>query len=85
MTEKRLFVLYYYTTYPTCDGLGTQFDMARSKAKEHRHKLSPIVYDTLVHGELMPYRACSTPDDCKAALQGSDQRSMDATERAERR
>ena len=32
MTEKLLFVLYYYKTYPTFDVLGTQFDMARSKA-----------------------------------------------------
>ena len=49
MTEKLLFVLYYYKTYPTFDVLGTQFNMARSKANENLHKLSPILYDTLVH------------------------------------
>ena len=48
MTEKLLFVLSYYTTYPTFDVLGTQFARARSKANENLHKLSPIVYDTLV-------------------------------------
>ena len=31
-----------------------QLGMARSKAHEHLHKLSPILYDPLVHLELMP-------------------------------
>ena len=85
MTEKLLFVLYYYKTYPTFDVLGTQFDMVRSKAHENLHKLSPILYDTLVSLEMMPYREFSTPDDFKAALQGIDQLLIDATERAYRR
>ena len=49
MTEKLLFVLSYYKTYPTFDVLGTQCAMARSKANENLHKLSPILYDTLVY------------------------------------
>jgi hypothetical protein len=49
MTEKLLFVLYDYKTSPTFDGLGTQCNMVRSKANENLHKLSPIVYDPLVH------------------------------------
>lgn len=85
MADKLLFVLYYYKTYPTFDVLGTQFDMVRSKANENLHKLSPILYDTLVHSELMPYRELSTPADLKAALQGMDHVIMDATERAYRR
>jgi len=59
--------------------------MARSKANEHLHKLSPIFYDTLVSLARMPYRECSTPDDGKAAVQGIDQLIIDATERAYRR
>ena len=59
MAEKLQFVLYYYKTYPTFDVLGTQFAMARSKAHENLHKLSPILYDTLVHLDLMPYRELS--------------------------
>src|SRR6516165_4765129 len=78
MVEKLQFVLYYYKTYPTFDVLGTQFAMARSKAHENLHKLSPILYDTLVHLELMPYRELATP----AALQGVDRLLIDATERA---
>ena len=49
MAEKLLFVLYYYKTYPPFDVLGSQFEMVRSKAHQHLHKLSPILYDTLVH------------------------------------
>src|SRR2546425_3539190 len=85
MAEKLLFVLYYYKTYPTFDVLGTQFDMVRSKANENLHKLSPLLYDTLVHLELMPYREFDTPEAMKAALQGIDQVIIDATERAYRR
>jgi hypothetical protein len=82
MADKLQFVLYYYKTYPSFDGLATQFAMARSKANENLHKLSPILYDTLVHLELMPYRELATPEDLKAALQGGDCLLIDATERA---
>src|SRR5215470_14290197 len=85
MADKLLFVLYYYKTYPTFDVLGTQFEMGRSKANENLHKLSPILYDTLVSLELMPYRELGTPEALKAALQGVDQVIIDATERAYRR
>ena len=43
--------------------LAQQFAMARSKANENLHKLSPILYDTLGHIELMPYRECATPEE----------------------
>ena len=82
MAEKLQFVLCYYKTYPTFDGLATQFGMARSKANENLHKLSPILYDTLVHLELMPYRELATPEALKAALPGVDRLLIDATERA---
>jgi len=82
MAEKLQFVLYYYKTYPTFDVLGTQFAMARSKAHANLHKLSPILYDTLVHLDLMPYRELATPEALKAALQGVEHLLIDATERA---
>jgi hypothetical protein len=59
--------------------------MGRSKANENLHKLSPILYDTLVDLELMPYRELGSPEALKAALQGVDQVIIDATERAYRR
>jgi Helix-turn-helix of DDE superfamily endonuclease len=82
MAEKLQFVLYYYKTYPTFADLAMPFGMARSKANENLHKLSPILYDTLVHLELMPYRELTTPEDLKTALHGGDRLLIDATERA---
>ena len=82
IAEQWQFVLYYSKTYPTFDVLGTHLAMARSKAHENLHKLSPILYDTLVHLDLMPYRELSTPEALKAALQGGDRLLIDATERA---
>src|SRR5205807_2381654 len=63
VADKLLCVLYYYKIYPTFDVLGTQSGMVRSKANEHLHKLAPMLYDTLVHLDLMPYRALATPED----------------------
>ena len=85
MADQWLFVLYYDKTYPTFDVLGTHVDMVRSKAHENLHKLSPIVYETLVHVGRMPSREFSTPEDLKAALNGIDHLIIDATERAYRR
>jgi len=82
MAEKLQFVLYYYKTYPTFDVLGTQFAMARSKAHENLHKLSSILYTTLVHLDLMPHREFTTPEELKAALRGGDRLLIDATARA---
>ena len=56
--------------------------LARSKAHEHLPKLSPMLYDTLVHLELRPYRELATPEELKAAWHGVDRLLMDATERA---
>jgi hypothetical protein len=83
--DKLLFVLYYYKTYPTFDVLGTQFDMAPSKANQNLHKLSPILHTTLLRLGMMPQREFKTPAELKAALSGIDQIIIDATERAYRR
>ena len=85
MVEKLPFVLYYEKTSPPFDVLGTQFAMARSKAHETLHKLSPMLYDTLVQLELLPYRELGTPEALKAALQGVDRLLIYATDRADHR
>ena len=85
MAAKLQFVLYYYKTYPTFDVLGAQFAMGRSKANENLHRLSPILYDTLVQLDLMPYRELATPEMLREALAGVDQLIIDATERVCRR
>ena len=59
--------------------------MVRSKANENLHKFSPILYDTLVQLDLMPYRELESPKALREALAGVDQLLIDATERAYRR
>jgi hypothetical protein len=59
--------------------------MMRSTANEHLHKLSPILYETLVPLARMPSRELRTPEALKVALTGVDQGIIDATERAYRR
>ena len=54
----------------------------RHDRSQNLHKLSPILYDTLVHLDLMPYRELATPEELQAALQGVDRLLIDATERA---
>jgi hypothetical protein len=82
LADKLLFLLYYSKVYPTFAVLGTQCEMARSKANANLHKLSPMLYDTLVQLALMPSREWRTPEELKAAWQGEGRLLMDATERA---
>ena len=85
MRDKLLFLLYYFKVYPTFDVLGTQFKMARSKANENLHKLVPVLYQTLVHLEVMPHREFATPDELLEALGDIDTILIDVTERNYRR
>jgi hypothetical protein len=83
--DKLQFVLYYYKVYPTFDVLGTQFDMARSKAHTNLYKLTPILEQTLVQLGVLPHREFHSPAELQAALDGVDQILIDVTERAYRR
>ena len=85
MRDKLLFLLYYFKVYPTFDVLGAQFEMARSKANENLHKLVPVLYQTLVHLEVMPHREFASPDELLEALGDIDTILIDVTERNYRR
>lgn len=80
---KLLFVLYYFKNYPTFDVLGTHFDMARSKACENLHKLTPLLYKTLASLAVLPERKFASAEAFKAALAEADldQLLVDVTER----
>jgi hypothetical protein len=83
--EKLLFVLYYFKNYPTFDVLATHFDMARSKACENVHKLTPILYKTLASLAVLPHREFTSVAEFKVALAGVDKLLIDVTERLHRR
>ena len=59
--------------------------MARSKANENLHKLVLVLYQTLVHLEVMPHREFATPDELLEALGDIDTILIDVTERNYRR
>ena len=76
---KLLFVLslrgasrYYFKNYPTFDVLGTHFDMARSKACENVHKLTPLLHKTLASLGVLPEREFASAEAFKAALAEAD-------------
>lgn len=83
--DKLLFILTYYKTYPTFDVLGAQFDMARSKANENVHKLSPMLHSTLVRLGALPHRQFKSVEAFKEACQNIDQLIIDVTERPHQR
>lgn len=85
LADKLWFLLYYFKVYPTFDVLGSHFGMARSKANENLHKLSPLLYETLVYLEVMPQREFATPEELLEALECVETILIDVTERRHRR
>lgn len=83
--DKLLFVLYYFKVYPTFDVLGSQFCMARSKACENVHRLTPVLHDTLAKLGVLPQREFASVEAFKAALGDIDTLLIDASERPVRR
>ena len=84
---KLLFLLYYFKNYPTFDVLGTHFNLARSKACENVHRLTPILHKTLAKLEVMPERKFADVEAFKAALADAniEQLLIDVTERLTQR
>lgn len=65
---KLVFVLYYFKNYPTFDVLGTHFDMARSKACENVHRLTPLLHKTLASLNVLPERTFASAEAFRASL-----------------
>ena len=84
-SDKLMFVLYYFKNYPTFDVLGTHFGLARSKACENLHKLTPVLHETLAKLEVLPERKFESVEAFKAAVGEIDKLLIDATERPSRR
>jgi len=85
MADKLVFILNYYKTYPTFDVLGHRFGLARSKANEQVHQLSPILHQTLMELGHLPRRQFESVEAFKAALGDLDQIVIDVTERPHQR
>ena len=85
LRDKLQFILYYYKVYPTFDVLGSQFEMARSKANEQVHRLSPLLHKTLVRLGVMPQREFENAAALQQVCQELDPLLLDVTERPHRR
>jgi hypothetical protein len=85
MADKLVFILNYYKTYPTFDVLGHRFGLARSKANEQVHQLSPILHQTLMELGHLPRGEFESVEAFKAALGDLDQILIDVTERPHQR
>jgi len=85
MADKLYFILTYYKTYPTFDVLGARFGLARSKANERVHQLSPILHQTLLEMGHLPQREFESVEAFRAALADVDQILIDVTERPHQR
>ena len=85
MVDKLTFILNYYKTYPTFDVLGHRFGLARSKANEQVHQLSPILHQTLMEMGHLPKRAFESVEAFRATLGDLDQIIIDVTERPHQR
>lgn len=85
MADKLFFILNYYKTYPTFDVQGHRFGLARSKANEQVHQLSPILHQTLMEMGHLPKREFESVEAFKATLGDLDQILIDVTERPHQR
>lgn len=85
MVDKLYLILTYYKTYPTFDVLGSRFGIARSKANERVHYLSPILHQTLVEMGHLPNRKFESIEDFREAIGNLDQILIDVTERPHQR
>jgi len=80
--EKKLFfVLVYHKTYPTFDVLGYNFELARSKACENIHNLTPILGRTFEELGVKPKREISGPEEFKEVFGAVEYLIIDVSER----
>lgn len=81
MSEKLLFILYYWKVYPTYDVLGFQFGLDRSKACTNVQALWPVLERTLKTLGVLPARSFSNVEELHAAFGDIRDLLIDATER----
>lgn len=81
MSQKLLFILYYWKVYPWYDVLGFQFDMDGSKACTNVHALWPVLKRALASREVLPEREFGSVEELRDAFADMTELFIDATER----
>lgn len=81
MSQKLLFILYYWKVYPCYDVLGCHFGMDGSKACTNVHALWPVLKRALAKSEVLPKREFASVEELRAAFADITDLFIDATER----
>jgi hypothetical protein len=81
MSQKLLFILYYWKVYPGYDVLGFQFGMDGSKACTNVHALWPVLKRALANDKVLPHREFASVDELREAFADITDLFIDATER----
>lgn len=81
MSQKLLFILYYWKVYPCYDVLGFQFGMDGSKACTNVHALWPVLKRALATHDVLPKREFGSVEELREAFADIAELFIDATER----
>jgi hypothetical protein len=81
MSQKLLFILYYWKVYPGYDVLGFQFGMDGSKACTNVHALWPVLKRALAKNDVLPHREFGSVEELREAFADIAELFIDATER----
>jgi hypothetical protein len=81
MSQKLLFILYYWKVYPGYDVLGFQFGMDGSKACTNVHALWPVLKRALNKQDVLPRREFGSVEELREAFADIADLFIDATER----
>ena len=79
--QKLFFILFYLKIYPTCDGLGTLFDLSPPKAEENVNKLLPVLKEAEQQLRVLPHRHFKPTAPSEQASENNQKIIIDATER----
>jgi hypothetical protein len=78
---KLFFILFYFKVYPTFDLAGLLFDLDRSQANRWRHRLQPLVEQTLGQKLALPKRQLTSLEEFVEAFPSVQRVMLDGTER----
>lgn len=79
--EKLFFILNYLKTYQTCDVIGAQYHVDKSRISRWTKDFLPVLMMTLDHLKLLPLREITSKGDFKKLFPEMKDLFIDATER----
>jgi len=81
VTDKWIYILFYFKCYPTFDLAGILFDLDRSQANRWMHRLQPVLEQALGKKMALPERKLTSMEDFVARFPRVKRVIFDGTER----